>query len=729
VKGAFVVACLWLSVAARSAAAQTPGPDAPSGLMVELLAHPERAMIESARPSFGWIVEDERANARQSAYQIRIARSLASLAQGVGDVWDSAPVRSNRSVAVRYGGRALESNSTYFWTVRTWDAAGHAGPYAAPQRFRTRAIAAGHATPRYPLVEQLAPPRRDTRSSEGHRLFDFEQDAFGTLQLTATSEIAGDSLVVHLGERIAAPDHVDRQPGGTVRYRRIVLPLRAGTSTYRLPIPADARNTGPLAIKMPPEIGEVMPFRYAEIEDRDGRLRVEGVRQIRVTYPFDDDASYFVSSDSVLNTVWALSKYSIRATSFAGVYVDGDRERIPYEADAYIDQLGHYAVDREYTLARYSHEYLIAHPTWPTEWILHSVLMAWADYEATGDTVSLSAHYDDLKSKTLRALARADGLITTQGGTVTPEVLRAIHYDGAMGALRDIVDWPQAERDGHEMRPVNTVVNAFHYAALVRMRDIAAALGRTRDADELRTTADRVRRAINTTLFDASRGVYVDGEGSAHSSSHAQLFPLAFGLVPSERVPTVAALLKQRGMAVSVYAAQFLLEALYRAGEGEQALRLLTSTGKRGWAHMVYDVGSTITLEAWDAEFKPNLDWNHAWGAAPANIIPRWLMGVRPLSPGYERILVQPQPGTLGYAEARVPTIRGPVHVRFESSAELFRLDVRIPANTSARVALPRGAKGRTTVRMDGHVVPAKADGAFMVVDDVGAGRHVLQIE
>jgi alpha-L-rhamnosidase len=238
-----------------------------------------------------------------------------------------------------------------------------------------------------------------------------------------------------------------------------------------------------------------------------------------------------------------------------------------------------------------------------------------------------------------------------------------------------------------------------------------------------------VRRAINTTLFDASRGVYVDGEGSAHSSSHAQLFPLAFGLVPSERVPTVAALLKQRGMAVSVYAAQFLLEALYRAGEGEQALRLLTSTGKRGWAHMVYDVGSTITLEAWDAEFKPNLDWNHAWGAAPANIIPRWLMGVRPLSPGYERILVQPQPGTLGYAEARVPTIRGPVHVRFESSAELFRLDVRIPANTSARVALPRGAKGRTTVRMDGHVVPAKADGAFMVVDDVGAGRHVLQIE
>ena len=49
--------------------------------------------------------------------------------------------------------------------------------------------------------------------------------------------------------------------------------------------------------------------------------------------------------------------------------VDGDRERIPYEADAYLNQLAHYGVDREFALARYSHEYLLANPTWPTEWL------------------------------------------------------------------------------------------------------------------------------------------------------------------------------------------------------------------------------------------------------------------------------------------------------------------------------------------------------------------------
>jgi hypothetical protein len=574
-------------------------------------------------------------------------------------------------------------------------------------------------------VQEAVAPQRMAPSPDGGYFIDFGRAAFGTLQLTASGASEGDSLVVHLGEKLAAPGRVDRAPGGTVRYRRVVLPLLPGTRTYRLQIPPDQRNTGPQAIRMPASVGEVMPFRYAEVERSPVPLAADGVRQLAAHYPFDDDASDFVSSDTVLNAVWELSKYSIEATTFAGVYVDGDRERIPYEADAYIDQLGHYAVDREYTLARYSHEYLIAHPTWPTEWILQSVLIAWADYEATGDARSLARHYDDLKAKALLPLAREDGLISTQTGRVTPDVLRAIHF---RGELRDIVDWPQGERDGFELRPVNTVVNAFHYEAVRLLGEIAAALGRDADARQFRARAERVREAIDARLFDAARGIYVDGEGSAHASSHANFFPLAFGIVPPERVPRVVALLGERGMAPSVYGAQFLLQGLYRAEAGEQALRLLTATGPRGWAHMLYDVGSTITLEAWDASFKPNLDWNHAWGAAPANLIPRWLMGVRPLAPGWGRMVIQPQPGSLAYAQLRLPTVRGAVFTRFESTPARFRLEVRLPANTSARVMLPRDGRRGTSVTVDGRAARARVEGAAVVVDSLGAGRHVLEL-
>ena len=69
----------------------------------------------------------------------------------------------------------------------------------------------------------------------------------------------------------------------------------------------------------------------------------------------------------MLNQIWDLCKYSIKATSFTGVYVVGDRERIPYEADAYINQLSHYTTDRENNIAKNTIAYFMEFPTWPTE--------------------------------------------------------------------------------------------------------------------------------------------------------------------------------------------------------------------------------------------------------------------------------------------------------------------------------------------------------------------------
>jgi len=62
-------------------------------------------------------------------------------------------------------------------------------------------------------------------------------------------------------------------------------------------------------------------------------------------------------------------------------------------------------------------------------------------------------------------------------------------------------------------------------------------------------------------------------------------------------------------MACSVYGAQYLLEALYNAGEAEHALNLMTSESKRSWMNMLY-MGSTMTTEAWDEYYKPNLTVN-----------------------------------------------------------------------------------------------------------------------
>jgi alpha-L-rhamnosidase len=278
------------------------------------------------------------------------------------------------------------------------------------------------------------------------------------------------------------------------------------------------------------------------------------------------------------------------------------------------------------------------------------------------------------------------------------------------------------------MRPVNTVVNAFHYQALVRMAQIAEALGKTSDAAAYRQDASRVAKAVNEKLFDAGTGLYVDGEGSTHSSLHANMFPLAFGMVPEARLQKVAEFVRGKGMACSVYGAQYLMEALYAAGLDEHARKLITAPGDRSWRHMVEDVGTTIALEAWDNKYKPNQDWNHAWGAAPANTIPRFLMGIEALEPGFGTIRIRPQPGQLETASMDLPTIRGAVHVDFKNTPDRFSLNVRIPGNTTARVYLPRLNEGRR-ISVDEKIRVGEIDGRWLVVDGVGAGKHSFRVD
>ncbi|MFH1571801.1 MAG: alpha-L-rhamnosidase C-terminal domain-containing protein, partial [Gemmatimonadota bacterium] len=686
--------------------------------------------IRSARPRFGWIVNDRAAGTCQSAFQVLVATDLDALLRGRGEVWDSGQIAGAWSIDVPYGGPPLAPRRDYFWQVRTWNDRGQPSPWSAPQHFRTGDLVEGHVTDAYPLQRTAVAPVEVATGGAGRWFVDFGRAAFGTLQLTVHSP-ARQRLEIHLGERLVAPRVIDRQPPGSVRHRRLGLALKPGLHTYTLAIPPDERNTRPPAILMPRDVGEVVPFRYAEIIGLPGALRPADLRQLAVHYPFDANAAQFASSDDTLNQVWELCRYSIQATSFCGIYVDGDRERIAYEGDAYINQLCHYGVDREFALARRSHEHLLFQPTWPTEWHLHSVLMAWADYEYTGNADSLAAHYGDLKAKTLVGLARADGLISS--ANATDELIRAIHLQH--GQLRDIIDWPPGsfteggtgERDGYELVECNAVVNAFHCRALELMGRIAAVVGRGDDAAWYAARAARVANVYNERFLDPGRGLYLDGEGSSHASLHANMLPLAFGLVPQARRRGVADFVRSRGMACSVYGAQYLLEALYLAGEAGHALALMAARGDRSWWNMIR-AGSTVTLEAWDWKYKNNLDWNHAWGAAPANIIPRYLMGVRPLEPGMGRLLVQPRPASLQWARLRLPTIRGAVEVAFEQDpGRSFELRLRLPANTSGRVELPAPPCGEPTVHLDGEPVLAARVAGALAIHPVGSGEHVLR--
>lgn len=684
---------------------------APTELSCEFLTQPSRTEIYDPQPEFGWVVENT--VEAQTAYQIEVRHTPGSKSADSVTVWDSGRVESGQSINIEYAGDTLEPGKAYEWRVRYWDKSGKASEWSTPQPFRMATELESYKTSVYPVaIQPTAAIAIETREDRSY-FVDFGQAAFGYLTLEFPKPTRQDeTLCVHFGERLDGKQ-IARTPGGTIRYYCVEVEVPAGTKSMDVRPPQQKQNTSGQAILLPDAIGVIAPFRYVEVEGLPRGLKRRCFVQQRVEYPFDDNAADFQCSDSRLNSVWDLCKYSIRATTFCGIYVDGDRERIPYEADAYINQLSHYCVDREYALARHSHEYLLENPTWPTEWKQHSVLMAWEDYQYTGDTESLEANYEVLKhQKLLVAAERPDGLLDT-----------------SQAPYRDIVDWPAGERDGYDFRPVNTVVNSFHYVTLKRMAGIARAIGNSTEAEEFRERADTFAAQFNRRLWDPAELRYVDGLGSEHSAMHASLFPLAFGLVTPERVPPVTQLLAQRGMACSVYPAQFLLEGLYAHDQDQQALNLMTSDSDRSWMNMIR-VGSTIALEAWDQQFKPNLDWNHAWGAAPANIIPRYLVGVQPAAPGFEMINVQPRPGDLSWFKAKVPTLRGEVGVHYRRTEKGYTIKVTVPGNTTARVALPMLDQQRVVeILCDGTPIDSRVEGAHAWVSPVSSGSHEFRVQ
>jgi alpha-L-rhamnosidase len=659
----------------------------PSGLMVEFIREPESVRIMDLKPEFTWIVPQ--AAKRQTAFEIMVASKKNNLQNNLGDTWNSHKVMSSKSFEIEYGGSNLSVNTTYFWKVRIWDGSDKPSGFSSIQSFTT-GDPSGYSTTANRFQSTLVKPVKIFRLSDTHYFVDFGRDAFGTLILEIKPS-ENDTIVIHLGEKISSTNQIDKHPEGSIRYQKVLLPVGPGKTSYITQLPPDTRNTGPAAVHLPDSFGVITPFRYAELENCRFKLNQGNIFQKAFNYYFTDENSSFTCSDTILNQIWDLCKYSMKATSFTGFYIDGDRERIPYEGDAYINQLGHYYTDREYSMGRVSNEYFIRHPTWPTEWILHTVLLFWNDLMFTGNLESARAYYDELKHKTLTSIAREDGLISPK--KVNDEIMAKIGFSNVKERIRDIVDWPPAqkdtvwklasssgERDGYDMVEINTVVNAFYYRNLVLMSKIAGLLGKADDSLFYHNESVKVRDTINMKLFDKSRGIYTDGEYSTHSSLHANMMPLAFGIVPGEHKKTVIDFIKSRGMACSVYGSQYLLEGLYREGEADYAYSLLTATHERSWWNMIKS-GSTISMEAWDMKYKPNSDWNHAWGAAPANIIPGYMWGIAPSEPGYARAIIKPQLYNLTNSKIEVPTIRGSIRGEYKASGNTKEYLITIPGN------------------------------------------------
>jgi hypothetical protein len=559
------------------------------------------------------------------------------------------------------------------------------------------------------LIEE--PPVRIEQIAPGTIQIDFGRVAFGHIVFNTTAFKTSATVQVRFGECLNNEGRIDQQAPGNFRHgvTRVSCQSRAPI----VPEP-DPRNTTPPALPVPEHLGPLLPFRWIEIEGWPGEMRTSHLhRRTPVLQAWNNNASSFSCSDARLVALWDLCKHTLRSTTFAGVYFDGDRERVSYEIDAYLSQLIHEAVDPRSSIARDTFVHLFNHRTWPTEAAFHLLGMAYADWWQTGDRAWLAEHFEKLPPLLLLDRAGRDGL------------LRSTHEQQTRD---DHIDWPPGERDGFRPTPVNTVINAFHLQALARLAELASVLGRDTYAAELLARREHALIAFDALLFDRTAGLYRDGIDTSHHSLHSNLFPLACEVVPPERVPAILAYLRSRGMACSTYAAHHLLEGLFKHEAGDQAHALLTASDDRGWLHML-EMNATLTWEAWDPVFKPNLDGNHLRSAHPAYHLSHHVLGIQPALPGWSGIRLRPQPGALTRAEGCVPTPRGPVDVRWQSATGVsFHCEIKPPENTALHVSLP-AVHPKSTLLLNGKpATDAKLVGERWTLSRPLKGAHVLEV-
>ncbi len=88
--------------------------------------------IDVLMPRFSWQLSSDKTNVMQTAYEIRVATSLAGLTKSSNLLWSTGKVNSDKSVNVDYKGVALQSMQRAYWQVRVWDNTGKPTTWSEP---------------------------------------------------------------------------------------------------------------------------------------------------------------------------------------------------------------------------------------------------------------------------------------------------------------------------------------------------------------------------------------------------------------------------------------------------------------------------------------------------------------------------------------------------------------------------------------------------------------------
>jgi alpha-L-rhamnosidase len=90
----------------------------PAHLRCEYLENP--LGIDARSPRFTWLLDDNRYEAKQTAYRLIVDTDSSAVVRGQGAYWDTKKNNEDKMLAV-YSGKELIPFTKYYWSVHVWD--------------------------------------------------------------------------------------------------------------------------------------------------------------------------------------------------------------------------------------------------------------------------------------------------------------------------------------------------------------------------------------------------------------------------------------------------------------------------------------------------------------------------------------------------------------------------------------------------------------------------------
>lgn len=326
-------------------------------------------------------------------------------------------------------------------------------------------------------------------------------------------------------------------------------------------------------------------------------------------------------------------------------------------------------------------------------------------YEFYGDIRIVREHYDALKKQ-------ADYLISC-----ATEHL----YNGGL-----------SDHESLDARPFGLTESLFYYQHIKLMVKYAGLLNRPEDSSYYSAVARQVKRKVTETYYSPGTGIF------DNATQTAQLFGLWHGLLSGEEEKRALAVLdstfevRDGHLSTGIFATKMMCDVLRLHDMNERMYQIADQREFPGWGYMV-ESGATSLWETW--AYSDNVySQNHPMFGSVGEWFYRSLSGINPVSPGFTKIMIKPQPsGNMTSATGRYRSIQGMIVCDWKITDGSIRMDVAIPVNTEAEVWVP--ASSSSSVRESGKPITAYPEIKLInevpgyVVYAVGSGRYAFEAE